>query len=154
MITPKQKKLNDFIMKETGLELDQNNRVVDQDTGMYLVINNKYVKYNNTAIYRLNSDEIEFDPLNNTLLAHNICVNYLIKLNNEGVLNVTTFGISNKTRDTLGVALCISGSNRISSDQYNLDSLKYIDLIGKINNIDTNSKDTIKLKSYDRKIRR
>lgn len=150
MITNKQKKLNDFIIREAGLELDDDNHVIDQDTGMPIIIKDKMVKYNNTNISRLNSSEIEFDPLNNPLLASEICANYINKLQEEGELNTLTYGISNKERNTPGRGICI-GEEKISTDEYNLDSLKYIGLIAAINNTDTNSKETIILKSYDAK---
>lgn len=151
MLTNKQRKLNDFIIKEAGLELDYKNHVVDQDTGIPIVIKGKSVKYNNGNISRLNSDEIEFDPLNNPLLAHEICCNYINKLQNEGELDISAFGISNTERNTEGKAVCIGKGEKISSNTYVLDSLKYIDLIATLNNTDTDSKDTIKLKSYDQK---
>lgn len=153
MLTNKQRKLNDFIIKEAGLELDQRNHVIDQDTGMPIIIKGKSVKYNNGNINRLTSDEIEFDPLNNPLLAHEICCNYINKLQEEGELNITAFGISNKERNTEGRAVCIGCDDKISSNSYVLDSLKYIDLIATLNKTDTDSKDTIKLKSYDQKPR-
>lgn len=150
MITNKQRKLNDFIIKEAGLELDNENHVIDQDTGVPIIIKGKIVKYNNTAVSRLMPNEIEFDPLNNPLLANELCGNYINKLYYEGELNSITYGISNKERNTIGKAMCI-GDNNISSDNYVLDSLKYIGLIAAINNTDVNSKETIKLKSYDEK---
>lgn len=150
MLTKKQQKLNDFVIKEAGLELDYRNHVVDQDTGLPIIIKNKFVKYNNGTVSRLMPNEIEFDPLNNQLLAQQICDNYLTKLYEEGELDSITYGITNSERNTEGRAMCIA-SDRIISDNYNLDSLKYIDLIAKINKTDTDSKETIKLKSYDQK---
>ena len=150
MLTNKQRKLNDFIIREAGLELDDNNHVVDQDTGMPIIIKDKVVKYNNTNISRLNSNEIEFDPLNNPLLASEICANYINKLQEEGELNTLSYGISNRERNTPGCGICIA-DEKISTREYNLDSLKYIDLIAAINKTDTDSKDTIVLKSYDAK---
>ena len=41
MLTNKQRKLNDFIIKEAGLELDDFNHVIDQDTGMPIIIKDK-----------------------------------------------------------------------------------------------------------------
>ena len=151
MITDKQKKLNDFIIKEAGLELNSQNHIIDQDTGLPILVKGKAVKYNNGPINRLTSNEIEFDPLNNPFLANEICNNYITKLTNEGIINPIAYGITNTEKNTEGVAVCMNSSNKIISDKYNLDSLKYIDLIAKINETDTNSKDTIKLKSYDQK---
>lgn len=151
MLTNKQRKLNDFIIKEAGLELDSRNHLIDQDTGNEITIRGKSVKYNNGQIIRLNSNEIEFDPLNNPLLAYEICCNYINKLQSEGELDVSAFGISNSERNTEGRAVCITKEDKIISNTYNLDSLKYIDIIATINNTDTNSKDTIKLKTYDQK---
>ena len=37
--------------------------------------------------------------------------------------------------------------------RYNLDSLKYIGLIATLNGTDVDSKETIKLKSYDQKVK-
>lgn len=150
MITKKQKKLNDFIIREAGLELDEYNHVIDQDSGLPIVIKDKKVKYNNGPVYRLMPGEIEFDPLNNPLLASEICYNYIYKLELEGELNTISFGLSNRERNTPGKAVCIADSI-INSDEYILDSLKYIDLIAKINNTSTDTKDSIVLKSYDLK---
>lgn len=150
MLTNKQRKLNDFIIREAGLELDDMNHVIDQDTGMPIVIKDKMVKYNNSTICRLMPNEIEFDPLNNPLLASEICANYINKLQEEGELNTISYGISNKERNTPGRAVCIA-DEKIYTREYNLDSLKYIDLIATINKTDTDSKDSIVLKSYDQK---
>lgn len=150
MLTNKQRKLNDFIIKEAGLELDDFNHVIDQDTGMPIIIKDKKVKYNNGSICRLMPYEIEFDPLNNPLLASEICANYIHKLQEEGELDAVAYGISNKERNTPGRAVCIA-DEKITTREYILDSLKYIDLIATINKTDTNSKDSIVLKSYDQK---
>lgn len=150
MLTNKQRKLNDFVIREAGLELDDLNHVIDQDTGIPIIIKDKMVKYNNTNICRLANNEIEFDPLNNPLLASEICTNYINKLQEEGELNTISFGISNRERNTPGYALCIA-DEKIYSKEYNLDSLKYIDLIAAINKTPTDTKDSIILKSYDQK---
>ena len=94
--------------------------------------------------------EIEFDHLNNPLLASEICSGYIYKLELEGELNTISYGLSNKERNTPGKAVCIA-DDVISSDEYILDSLKYIDLIAKINKTPTDTKDSIVLKSYDLK---
>lgn len=150
MLTNKQKKLNDFVIREAGLELDEMNHIIDQDTGMPIIVKDKKVKYNNGPITRLMPNEIEFDPLNNSLLASEICANYIYKLQEEGELNTRSYGISNKERNMPGRAVCIADET-LSTREYILDSLKYIDLIATINNTDTNSKDSIILKSYDLK---
>lgn len=150
MLTNKQRKLNDFILKEAGLELDEYNHIIDQDTGVPIIIKDKCVKYNNGPVCRLMPNEIEFDPLNNPLLASEICSNYIYKLELEGELNTISYGLSNKERNTPGRAVCIADGT-INSDEYILDSLKYIDLIAKINNTSTTTKDSIVLKSYDLK---
>ena len=150
MLSNKQRKLNDFVIKEAGLELDMNNHVIDQDTGLPIMIKGKAVKYNNGPVSRLMPNEVEFDPLRNPLLANEICGNYINKLYMEGELNSIAYGISNNERNTDGYAMCIA-DEKITSSNYNLDSLKYIDLIAKLNNTPTDSKDTIKLKSYDEK---
>lgn len=150
MLTNKQKKLNDFIIREAGLELDEMNHIVDQDTGMPIIVKDKKVKYNNGPITRLMPNEIEFDPLNNSILTGEICANYISKLQEEGEINVRSYGISNKERNTPGKGVCIADKT-LSTREYILDSLKYIDLIAILNDTPTNSKDTIELKSYDLK---
>ncbi len=150
MLTNKQRKLNDFVLREAGLELDDMNHVIDQDTGMPIIIKDKKVKYNNGSVVRLASNEIEFDPLNNPLLASEICNNYITKLSEEGELNTKSYGISNKDKNMPGKAVCIADET-ITTKEYILDSLKYIDLIASINNTDTDNKDSIVLKSYDLK---
>lgn len=150
MLTNKQKKLNDFIIREAGLELDEMNHVVDQDTGMPITVKDKKVKYNNGPVSRLMPTEIEFDPLNNPLLAAEICGNFICKLQDEGELNTMSYGISNKERNMPGRGVCIADET-ITTREYILDSLKYIDLIATINDTSTDSKDSIVLKSYDLK---
>lgn len=151
MLTNKQRKLNDFIIKEAGLELDDFNHVVDQDTGIPIIIKDKKVKYNNGPISRLMPYEIEFDPLNNPLLASELCTNHLTKLQKEGELSIITYGLSNKEKNTLGHATCICSDDKIDTNKYILDSLKYIGLIAAVNNTEIDSKDSIVLKSYDLK---
>lgn len=152
MITPKQKKLNDFILKEAGLELDEDNHVLDQDTGLPITVKGRSVKYNNTSISRLASNEIEFDPLNNPLLASEICGNYINKLGMEDELDTMAYGITNTEKNTSGKGVWrgIDGDT-LYTDNYNLDSLKYIGLIARLNDTNVNSKEVINLKSYDQK---
>ena len=95
-------------------------------------------------------NEIEFDPLNNPLLASEICANFIYKLQYEGELNTRSYGISNRERNMPGRGVCIADET-LTTREYILDSLKYIDLIATINNTPTDTKDSIVLKSYDLK---
>ena len=150
MLTNKQRKLNDFVIREAGLELDDMNHIIDQDTGRPIIVKDKKVKYNNGPISRLMPNEIEFDPLNNPLLAGEICANFICKLAHEGELDTKSYGISNRDRNMPGRGVCIADET-LTTREYILDSLKYIDLIATINKTPTDSKETIDLKSYDLK---
>ncbi len=136
MLNKDKKQLNDWLMTQTGLELNEFNHVVDQDTGQELQIKGKSVRYNRNNIIRYNQGEIEFDPVDNPLIAFTICGNYLQKLDNEGTISADVYGITNKEKNTKGFASCRGKNGEIKGDVFDCDSLKYISLIAKINECD------------------
>lgn len=138
MLDKDSKTINNILIQKIGLELDENSHLVDQDTGQPLHFNGKAIKYNYTNINRLAKNEVEFDPLNNTSMANYLCGYYIEKMNNEGETDISIYSQSNKDRDTLGNVEARQGDTVIKSDSFVKDSLKFIDLIDKV---DSSSQD-------------
>ena len=134
MLNNDSKLINNVLIQKIGLELDDQNHLIDQDTGQPLHFNGKIIKYNHTNINRLAKNEVEFDPLNNTSMANYLCGYYIEKMNAEEETDINIYSQSNKDRDTPGIVEARQNDMIIKSDTYVKDSLKYIDLINKIDN--------------------
>jgi hypothetical protein len=129
------------VMHEIGLEVDKNNNIVDQDTGNTLTFKDKTIKYENANTRR---DEVQFDPLSNPPMMNSLFDYYLNKIEGEGKY-VKEYHKSNNEKGEKGYIELKENKQNIRSGSYYNDSVKYADLILKINE----SKDDINLPAFD-----
>ena len=59
---------NDYCMRELGLNLDDNDRLVDDDTQSILQYREKFIKYQEDECVPIRPDEVEMDLLRNPRL--------------------------------------------------------------------------------------
>lgn len=149
-MTENEKKVNDIIMQEIGLEIGQASKIYDQDTGMALRINGADVVAPGCMRGR---QTMEFDPFNNRKMMSQLFGYFLEKHSDETDQDIVTF-YDMPAEDNKGSVRCVLNDNStIQSGNYIRDSLRYADIIVQLNGGEANSlqefdspikKDTIK----------
>lgn len=136
-------KLTEKIMQEIGLEADQDNCIVDQDTGIQLQFNGKKIKYDKNIHM---GKEICFDPVENTKLMHHLFSYYVDKVHNEGGRYINIYyPVEGQTPNKGSIELKDDQNNKMRSAEYYNDSLKYADLIFQLN-----GETDVNLSEYDK----
>ena len=134
------------IFRTIGLDVDNSNKVIDQDTCRPIEFKGKSIKYTSDPNRNLllAKNDILFDPINNSKLMSNLFSYYLTKLEeNEGVtFNSYYIKNGNEGRTALEVK---NEDQKITSKFYNNDSMKYIDIILKLS-----GESDIDLSEYDK----
>lgn len=140
------KEINTIIMQEIGLEIGENNRIYDQDTGVKITINNMDVIAPGN---HCDKQSIEFDPHNNRKLMSQLFGYFLDKHSEETDIDILAY--YNVDDGKNGYIECrMSNNELISSKSYQRDSLKYTDIIMRLNG-ETN---TDELEKFDTPIER
>lgn len=123
------KEINTIIMQEIGLEVGENNRIYDQDTGVKITINNMDVIAPGNYC---DKQSIEFDPHNNRKLMSQLFGYFLDKHSEETDIDILAY--YNVDDGKNGYIECrMSNNELISSKSYQRDSLKYTDIIMRLN---------------------
>lgn len=121
------------LIREMGLDITDNNIVIDQDFKNVLYFNNRVLKYNYMVSIRNQIDintEIYFDPLNNKSLMNFLFVYYLRKLSILDNYHVSAYYTVDSMVDYNKKAIeTKNGLNVIRSNYYYKDTLRYIDMI-------------------------
>lgn len=125
----------ELVMDEIGLYADPNGRVVDQQTDTALQIKGKNLKFPIDESVKIGRNEIEFDPLNNQTLANSLFGFYLSnRFNEDGSKYISSYATvadnANKAKGTLEVKV---GPEVMVSGEYYRDSVKYVDMIMRMN---------------------
>ena len=119
---------NTRILQEVGLEVDKHGHVIDQDTGIQLQFKGKNMK-----VGQCNRDEIQFDPLGNANVMASLFGYYISNRMAEDGRYVSTYYSTTKEKNERGSIEVKEGDDVVSSDKFYNDSLKYGDLIFKLN---------------------
>ena len=122
------------IFRIMGLDVDSSNKVIDQDTCRPIEFKGKSIKYTSDPNKNLliAKNDILFDPINNSRLMSTLFGYYLTKLEeNEGIAFDSYY---TKNGNEGRTALELKNENeKITSKYYTNDSIKYIDIILKLN---------------------
>lgn len=127
----------DLTLRELGLEINQDNHIVDQDTGHLLTFKDKKIKYNTGIIFRLNKDEISYDPLNNPKLMNHLFAYYTNKLADEESVYIGSYfniPVNNSDKFVMKVK---TDDSFIKSEPYFSESVRIMDIVCKLNDSDT-----------------
>ena len=127
------KEINNLILREVGFEVGTGNKIYDQDTGMPVRINGLQMMAPGSYIPR---QSLEFDPYNNRKLMGQIFNYFIDKQSEEGGPEVITYYNKDDTKDGGKVECRFNDNTTISSNQYGRDTLKYADLIMRLNGDD------------------
>ena len=130
--------LNRIIMEDIGLTVDSNNKIMDQDTRQELKYKEKNMRYSSNNSVVLTQSDMIFDPAANKALMGSLFTHYLNKVEEEdGTYVPVYYEVRNQEGQTGLVAkVHMEGSSEEESLEtgfYNNDSLKYAEMIKKIN---------------------
>lgn len=139
-------KFGELVMDEMGLYVDPYGNVVDQQTDAALQIKGKHLKFVSEGDVSLSRDEMVFDPLNNQTLANNLFGYYINNRYNESGNNyVSTYATVAAEGGKGTVEVKVDG-NTLASGKYYTDSVKYADIMMRMN-----GSDEVDLSEYDKK---
>lgn len=134
--------INKIIMQEIGLTIDNHQKVVDQDTREILKFKDKNLKYSSKNDIVITRNDVPFDPIDAKNMMTSLFNHFTEKINIEDGSYVSMYYDINSEEGTALEA--VIDNNKITSDFYKNDALKYLDIIMKINGADTSG-----LKQYD-----
>ena len=140
------KKINSIIMNELGFEPTENGFIRDQDTGNDIKINGVTLVAPGLGANRKNK-EMEFDPYNNKKMMGQLFGYFLDKVSDESDEEIVSFYDINTNTDKSKIECKKSDNSTITSGEYKKDSLKYVDIIMRLNG-ETNPEDY--LREYDK----
>ena len=131
-MTDLDKKINNLLMEEMGLEEGDRRRVIDQDTGMLYQMKGKDIV---TPGSQGGKAAIEFDPINNTRMMSFMFGNFIDKLvEDETVPPVTGYHITNHDKEKkVRASVTFEDNTSLSSNYYNNETTAYADLILRLN---------------------
>lgn len=120
-----------LMLDELGFYTDMDGRVIDQETDSVVGIKGKTLRYVPEDQY-ISRNEMLFDPLNNQMLANNL-FSYYINNRYDGYVSIynTAQSPSNNGKGTVNVHT--EGDTILQSGEYYMDSLKYADMIMRMN---------------------
>lgn len=136
----------ELFMEEMGLYIDPYGRVVDQQTDSLLQVKGKCLRFPLDGSVRLSKGEMEFDPLNNQTLANNLFGFYIQnRLSDNGNVYVSNYcTVASPDDKDKGILEVKTETGTIKSGEYYRDSLKYADMMMRMNgtpNIDLSAFD-------------
>lgn len=136
--------INKIIMQEIGLGVDNHQKVIDQDTRETLKFKDKNIKYSSQNNVVLTKNDMPFDPFQTRNLMNSLFDHFTEKANDEDGIYVSMYY---DIPGEKGTALeAVVNGEKIKSNYYENDALRYLDVIMKINGSDTSG-----LMQYDAK---
>lgn len=139
--------VNKLIMQEIGLSVDNNQKVIDQDTREMLKFREKSMKYSSTSSVHVTKNDMVFDPMETRNLMGSLFDHFTKKIEDEeGVYVSIYYDINSEEGTALEV---VADGEKITSDHYQNDTLKYLDIIMQLNGADSSN---LKQYDYDRNV--
>lgn len=124
---------NDAFMRETGLDIDDNDHVYNMETDSALVIREKFLKYRDYEYPVLNANEIDFDLLANPKLCETLANMWLHDHINNDILSLDQCIIPGSSKGTFVLSYLKNGKiENIKSDAFVNESVRVFNLICKI----------------------
>jgi hypothetical protein len=124
---------NDAFMRETGLDIDDNDHIYDIDKDTALTIKDKFLKYRDYEFPVLNANEIDFNLLENPKLCETIANMWLHDHINNEILSLDQCIIPGSSKGTFVLSYLKNGEiMNIKSDAFVNESVRVFNLICKI----------------------
>lgn len=135
--------INKIIMQEIGLGVDNHQKVIDQDTREALKFKDKNIKYSSQNSVILTKNDMPFDPIGTRNMMNSLFDHFTEKVQEEEGTYVSIYYDINGDQGKTALEAVVNGQ-KVTSDYYNNEALKYLDLIMKMN-----GSSTCNLKQYD-----
>lgn len=130
-------KFNDFVMRELGLDITEDDYLYDMDTQCILQIKEKFIKYCEDDYPILRHNEIELNLLENPRLTETLVIPYISKYcdrNNIVFQSISQSPISGSKKGCFVLSYISDGEiKEIKSDAFVNESLRIFNLICKLN---------------------
>ena len=139
----KDMELNKRLMMEVGFDVGDHRRLIDQDTGLEVKFDGKYLVAPGS---KSGKNSIEFDPINDVHQMSSVFSYYNQKVASEDGEEVRTyFPVETDPKTNKGYIEARTDTKVYRSNEYNNDSLKFTDIIMKMNGANK-----VDLSEYDR----
>ena len=124
---------NDAFMRETGLDIDDNDHLYNMETDSALAINGKFLKYRDYEFPVLNGNEIDLNLLENPKLCETLANMWLHDHINNKILSLDQCIIPGSSKGTFAMSY-IKGdkTESVKSDPFVNESVRVFNLICKI----------------------
>ena len=124
---------NDAFMRETGLDIDDNDHVYNMETDSALTIREKFLKYRDYEYPVLNANEIDFNLLENPKLCETLANMWLHDHISNDILSLDQCLIPGSSKGTFVMSYIKNGkTENIKSDPFVNESVRVFNLICKI----------------------
>lgn len=124
---------NDAFMRETGLDIDDNDHVYNMETDSALVIRDKFLKYRDYEYPVLSGNEIDFNLLENPKLCETLANMWLHDHINNDILSLDQCMIPGSSKGKFVLSYIKNGkTENISSDAFINESVRVFNLICKL----------------------
>lgn len=124
---------NDAFMRETGLDIDDNDHIYNMETDSALVIRDKFLKYRDYEYPVLNGNEIDFNLLENPKLCETLANMWLHDHINNDILSLDQCIIPGSSKGTFVLSYLKNGKiENIKSDAFVNESVRVFNLLCKI----------------------
>ena len=124
---------NDAFMRETGLDIDDNDHIYNMETDSALVINGKFLKYRDYEFPVLNGNEIDMNLLENPKLCETLANMWLHDNIKNDILSLDQCAIPGSAKGAFVMSYIKNGkTENIKSDPFINESVRVFNLICKI----------------------
>ena len=128
---------NDIVMREMGLDINDDNHIYNMDTNELFMIKDRYLKYMETEYEPISHNEIEFNLLENPRLMEILYGIWIQRRSASRGYEVTSYYLSNIRGSNKGffvMTYSVNGeSAETKSDVFINESLRIFNMITKIN---------------------
>ena len=130
-------RFNDIMMRELGLDIDDNNYVVDLESESYLTIKEKFIKYCDNPYPMLRHNEIEMNLLENPRLTETLALPFLdryCKRMGWTFHSTSQCSVTDSNKGYFLMSYTVNGETHdISSKTFVNESVRIFNLICKLN---------------------
>lgn len=129
-MNPTEQYLNEMLMQEIGLDVGPRMRLLDQDTGQTLTFKGKDLVAPNALP---NNNVVVFDCYNSTALMQMMFGFYTKKYEEDNGVSIDRSYTKEVKDGKCAMTIIDSNNNAITSTPYQRDTLRYMDLIMRLN---------------------
>ena len=124
---------NDVFMRETGLDIDDNDHIYNMETDSALVIKDKFLKYREYEFPVCAPNEIDFNLLENPKLTETIANMWLHDNIKNDILSLDQCIIPGSTKGIFVMSYIKDGKTEsLKSDAFTNESVRVLNLLCKI----------------------